>query len=44
MKGEIATAKFAVAGNMLRYEFTSAASKNPLNLAMLRAFRCPSGI
>jgi type VI secretion system protein ImpL len=42
--GEVATANFAVAGTMLRYDFTSAASRNPLNLAMLRAFRCPSGI
>jgi type VI secretion system protein ImpL len=44
VRGEVATANFAVGGAMLRYEFTSAASRNPLNLAMLRAFRCPSGI
>ena len=42
--GETATAKFAVGGNVLRYDFTSAASRNPLNLAALRAFKCPSGI
>jgi type VI secretion system protein ImpL len=44
VRGEVATANFAIGGAMLRYEFTSAASRNPLNLAMLRAFRCPSGI
>ena len=42
--GEIATASFAVGGSVLRYNFTSAASRNPLNLTALRAFRCPSGI
>ena len=39
-----ATANFAVGGYLLRYDFTSAASRNPLNLATLRAFRCPSAI
>ena len=42
--GEVATASFAVGGYVLRYDFTSAASRNPLNLAALRAFRCPSAI
>ena len=42
--GEVATANFAVGGYVLRYDFTSAASRNPLNLAALRAFRCPSAI
>ena len=42
--GETATASFAVGGYMLRYDFTSGASRNPLNLAALRAFKCPSGI
>jgi type VI secretion system protein ImpL len=42
--GEVATANFAVGGYVLRYDFTSAASRNPLNLAALRAFKCPSGI
>jgi len=42
--GDKATANFAVGGSVLRYEFTSAASRNPLNLGMLRAFKCPSGI
>ena len=31
-------------GYVLRYDFTSAASRNPLNLAALRAFKCPSAI
>ena len=44
MHGETATANFAVGGHVLRYDFTSAASRNPLNLAALRAFKCPSGI
>jgi type VI secretion system protein ImpL len=44
VKGEVATASFAVGGSMLQYNFTSAASRNPLNLAILRAFKCPSGI
>ena len=42
--GETATASFAVGGTVLRYNFTSAASRNPLNLMALRTFRCPSGI
>ena len=42
--GEVATANFAVGGNVLRYDFTSAASRNPLNMAVLRAFKCPSAI
>ena len=42
--GEVATANFAVGGYVLRYDFTSAASRNPLNLAALRAFKCPSAI
>ena len=44
VRGEIATASFAVGGSVLRYNFTSAASRNPLNLAILRGFKCPSGI
>jgi hypothetical protein len=39
-----ATANFAVGGYLLRYDFTSAASRNPLNLAALRTFKCPSAI
>jgi type VI secretion system protein ImpL len=41
---EKATAHFAVGGFDSRYEFTSGSSKNPLNLAALREFKCPSGI
>ena len=42
--GEKATANFVVGGIDSRYEFTSGSSKNPLNLAALREFKCPSGI
>jgi type VI secretion system protein ImpL len=41
---EKATANFLVGGTDSRYEFTSGSSKNPLNLAALREFKCPSGI
>jgi type VI secretion system protein ImpL len=41
---EKATASFVVGGYDSRYEFTSGSSKNPLNLAALREFKCPSGI
>jgi type VI secretion system protein ImpL len=41
---EKATASFLVGGYDSRYEFTSGSSKNPLNLAILREFKCPSGI
>jgi type VI secretion system protein ImpL len=41
---EKATASFVVGGYDSRYELTSGSSKNPLNLAALREFRCPSGI
>jgi len=41
---EKATASFVVGGYDSRYEFTSGSSKNPLNLALLREFKCPSGI
>lgn len=42
--GENASATFAVGGNFLRYSFQSGATRNPLNLAALRSFRCPSGL
>ena len=42
--GEKATANFIVGGNELHYEFTSGSTRNPLNLAALREFKCPSGI
>src|ERR1019366_8742118 len=41
---EKATASFVVGGADSRFEFTSGSSKNPLNLAALREFKCPSGI
>jgi type VI secretion system protein ImpL len=41
---EKATASFLVGGYDSRYELTSGSSKNPLNLAALREFKCPSGI
>jgi type VI secretion system protein ImpL len=41
---ERATAGFVVGGTDSRYEFTSGSSRNPLNLAALREFKCPSGI
>jgi type VI secretion system protein ImpL len=44
IRAESATANFVVGGSELRYEFTSGATRNPLNLANLREFKCPSGI
>jgi type VI secretion system protein ImpL len=44
VSGEKATATFLIGGYDSRYEFTSGSSKNPLNLAALREFKCPSGI
>jgi type VI secretion system protein ImpL len=41
---EAATATFIVAGRELRYQITTGSIKNPLNLAALRDFRCPSGL
>ena len=42
--GEVATATFAVGGSTVRFDFVSGSSRNPLNLAALRSFKCPSGI
>jgi type VI secretion system protein ImpL len=42
--GETARASFAVGGYVLQFTFISGATRNPLNLAVLRNFRCPSGI
>ena len=42
--GETAAVNFAVGGYLLRYDLTSGASRNPLNLAALRTFKCPSVI
>ncbi len=43
-KGETASATFIVAGNELDYQISTGSVRNPLNLATLREFRCPSGI
>lgn len=43
-RAETATASFIVAGRELRYQITTGSIKNPLNLAALREFRCPTGI
>jgi len=43
-KGETASATFIVAGNELNYQISTASVRNPFNLAVLREFRCPSGI
>jgi type VI secretion system protein ImpL len=42
--GGAASASFSVGGYMLHYDFVSGATQNPLNLGLLRSFRCPSGI
>jgi type VI secretion system protein ImpL len=44
VRGEAATANYIVGGNELRYEFTTGSSRNPLNMTVLRDFKCPSGI
>ncbi len=43
-KGDTATANFIVAGRELNYQISTGSVRNPLNLAILRDFRCPSGI
>jgi type VI secretion system protein ImpL len=43
-KGETANASFIVAGQELNYQISTGSIRNPLNLATLREFRCPSGI
>jgi type VI secretion system protein ImpL len=44
LRGEVASATYIVGGRELRYEITSGSTRNPLNLAVLREFRCPTGI
>jgi type VI secretion system protein ImpL len=44
VKAETAKATFIVAGRELNYQITTGSVRNPLNLATLREFRCPSGI
>jgi type VI secretion system protein ImpL len=42
--GGSASASFAVGGAFANFDFTSGATQNPLNLTLLRTFKCPSGI
>jgi type VI secretion system protein ImpL len=44
VKAETAKATFIVAGRELNYQISTGSIRNPLNLATLREFRCPSGI
>ncbi|WFU44339.1 type VI secretion system membrane subunit TssM [Bradyrhizobium sp. CB82] len=43
-KAETASATFIVAGRELNYQISTGSMRNPLNLTVLREFRCPSGI
>jgi type VI secretion system protein ImpL len=43
-KAETASATFIVAGRELNYQISTGSSRNPLNLSVLREFRCPTGI
>ncbi len=43
-RAETASATFIVAGRELNYQISTGSIRNPLNLAPLREFRCPSGI
>jgi type VI secretion system protein ImpL len=43
-KAETASATFIVAGRELNYQISTGSSRNPLNLTVLREFRCPTGI
>jgi type VI secretion system protein ImpL len=44
VRAETAQTTFIVGGRELRYQITTGSVRNPLNLAALREFRCPSGI
>jgi type VI secretion system protein ImpL len=44
VRGENATANYIVGGRELNYQISTGSVRNPLNLAILREFRCPSGI
>jgi type VI secretion system protein ImpL len=44
LRGDTATANYIVGGRELRYQITTGSIRNPLNLAVLHEFRCPSGI
>jgi type VI secretion system protein ImpL len=43
VRGETATASYIVGGQELRYQISAGSIRNPLNLSVLREFRCPSG-
>lgn len=43
-KAETASATFIVAGRELNYQISTGSLRNPLNLSVLREFRCPTGI
>ncbi|MGY4571194.1 type VI secretion system membrane subunit TssM [Bradyrhizobium pachyrhizi] len=43
-KAESASATFIVAGRELNYQISTGSLRNPLNLSVLREFRCPTGI
>ncbi|WP_038967722.1 type VI secretion system membrane subunit TssM [Bradyrhizobium diazoefficiens] len=44
VKAETASATFIVAGRELSYQISTGSLRNPLNLSVLREFRCPTGI
>jgi type VI secretion system protein ImpL len=44
VKAESASATFIVAGRELNYQISTGSLRNPLNLSVLREFRCPTGI
>jgi type VI secretion system protein ImpL len=43
-KAETSSSTFIVAGNEVNYQISTGSIRNPLNLAAVREFRCPSGI
>ena len=43
-RGETATATYLFGGQELKLQITTNSIRNPLNFAILREFRCPSGI
>jgi type VI secretion system protein ImpL len=44
VRAETASATFIVGGQELRYQITSSSIQNPLDLRVVREFRCPTGI
>jgi type VI secretion system protein ImpL len=43
-QGETATATYLFGGQELPFHITTNSIRNPLNFALVREFRCPSGI